>query len=410
MSVVGSLLLTLLLAVGVAPASRAQVPCSAFEIVESVPLEAELENPDVRNTQEVWLEMIRSATSTLDIAQFYVADETGRPLEPVIAAIVQAARRGVAVRILGDATFYKTYPDTLDRLKREPNTEVRCVDFRRVRPGAVHHAKYFVVDGSDLYIGSANFDWRAMDHIREIGLRIRHRGAAAEVERLFQLDWQLSAGGDPKAILAALPGRAEASFAVRCSSQERPIRFWPVWSPRGFTPDDGLWELPAILRAIGLARERLSVEVMTYEAASRQGQAWMELRDALIAAAGRGVQVRMMVADWGNRPPKIDYVKGLSQVQNLTVKILSVPDHSSGFIPFARVTHCKYMTVDDEVAWVGSSNWEKDYFYESRDLGVLVESPAVAQRLRRIFEQAWESRYATVVRPDGNYPWRKYTP
>ncbi|TLY29064.1 MAG: phospholipase, partial [Ignavibacteria bacterium] len=58
-------ILTLLLAASIAAFGQvAGYP--DFEIVESIPIETVLDNPDVRNTQEVWLEMINGARSSLD--------------------------------------------------------------------------------------------------------------------------------------------------------------------------------------------------------------------------------------------------------------------------------------------------------------------------------------------------------
>ena len=52
-----------------------------LELVESIPVEKTLNNPDIRNTLEVWLEMINSAQTTLDIEQFYISNEKGEPLD-----------------------------------------------------------------------------------------------------------------------------------------------------------------------------------------------------------------------------------------------------------------------------------------------------------------------------------------
>src|SRR5258708_4774011 len=84
----------------------------SVEIVESVPLETTLAVPGIRQTQEVWLEMIRAAQSRIDLEQFYVSDQAGEALAPVLDAIRQAAGRGVQVRLLVDSKFYATYPDS----------------------------------------------------------------------------------------------------------------------------------------------------------------------------------------------------------------------------------------------------------------------------------------------------------
>jgi phosphatidylserine/phosphatidylglycerophosphate/cardiolipin synthase-like enzyme len=90
----------------------AQFPYQNFEIVESIPLETRLDNPEIRNTAEVWLEMIGAAKNTIDIEQFYISNQVGEALEPIIQAIEAAADRDVKIRIIAENRMSKTYPDT----------------------------------------------------------------------------------------------------------------------------------------------------------------------------------------------------------------------------------------------------------------------------------------------------------
>jgi phosphatidylserine/phosphatidylglycerophosphate/cardiolipin synthase-like enzyme len=99
-----------------------------LELVESAPLETELDNPDLRNTAEVWLEMVGRARRSLDLAHFYASDQEPSALTRVIEALEAAAARGVKVRFLAEEKFYATYPQTLDRLARLPGAQVRRFD------------------------------------------------------------------------------------------------------------------------------------------------------------------------------------------------------------------------------------------------------------------------------------------
>lgn len=88
----------------------AQSPGSyGIEIVESTPIGTSLDNPDIRNTHEVWLEMIGNARQSLDLEEYYVSNMPGRQLESVLAALYNAADRGVKVRLIADSRMYKTY-------------------------------------------------------------------------------------------------------------------------------------------------------------------------------------------------------------------------------------------------------------------------------------------------------------
>ena len=150
----------------------ARRPGGEVQVVESVPVETTLDHADIPDAYQVWPEMIAGATRTLDLAEFYVSNAPNSRLEPVIQAIEAAADRGVAVRLLADAGFARTYPETLDRLAARHGVTVRRFEVGKIM-GGVLHAKYFVVDGRETFLGSQNFDWRSLEHIQELGVRLR---------------------------------------------------------------------------------------------------------------------------------------------------------------------------------------------------------------------------------------------
>ena len=103
------------------PTSAAAQANADIELVESIPVETVLDNPDIRDASAVWKEMIRSAKTSLDIEEFYVSDKAGEPLEDILAEIIAAGARGVSVRLLVDARMYKTYPESVTRLGQSKN-------------------------------------------------------------------------------------------------------------------------------------------------------------------------------------------------------------------------------------------------------------------------------------------------
>jgi phosphatidylserine/phosphatidylglycerophosphate/cardiolipin synthase-like enzyme len=85
------------------------------------------------------------------------------------------------------------------------------------------------------------------------------------------------------------------------------------------------------------------------------------------------------------------------------VRLATVPQDPAGFVPYARVVHAKYVVVDGERAWIGTSNWERSYFYESRNAGLILEGTALAGTLEAFFRGGWTSDYAVPVDPDATY-------
>ena len=90
-----ALLLALVL-VGVCSASP------ALELVESYPSETDFDQPDIRNTQEVWLELIDGAQNEILWQTFYVVHQQGEATGPVLEALKRAAKRGVKIQLLVD--------------------------------------------------------------------------------------------------------------------------------------------------------------------------------------------------------------------------------------------------------------------------------------------------------------------
>lgn len=363
-------------------------------LVETAPVETSLEHADIADAKDVWPQMLAAARESLDIAQFYVSDEKGKRLEPVLKAIEAAAGRGVKVRLLAEERFYKTYPQSLDHLAAVPNVTVRRYDVKKLM-GGILHAKYFVVDRARAYLGSQNFDWRSLEHIQELGVRVAQPQVAQALEDVFETDWALAGGGDTAARVRTV---AASAFPVQAGDAK--LTF--VAEPKGWLPDEALWGLPKVVALIDSAKKDVRAQVLTYRA--RGKERFPELEEALQRAATRGVKVELMVSDWSQRPAVLEGLKALHAPPNLTVKLVTIPQWSGGFIPFARVVHAKYLVVDGRAAWVGTSNWERDYFYESRNVGLIIEGGALPQRLEQFFADLWTSPYAQALDPARQYP------
>lgn len=369
---------------------------AAIELVESFPVETSLDHPDVPDAADVWLDMIDRARTTLDFAEFYASEADAAhlatsKLAPIVAAIERAAARGVRVRFLVDASFVPKYPETLERL-RAAKVDLRAIDVQKLS-GGILHAKYFVVDGVESFVGSQNFDWRALAHIQEMGVRMRSRELAGALADVFETDWALAAPGTP-------PSARVHAHAAQPVVTGDGAKVSLGASPKGWLPDEATWDLPRLVSAIDGAKRSADVQVLTYAASNRDGSPFTTLDEALRRAAARGVKVRLLVSHWGAKPggharASID---ALAAVPNVEVRVITIPPWSGGDIPFARVSHAKYAVFDrGALAWVGTSNWEGDYFTRTRNVGVFVEGGRLGARLEGVFESGWVSAYATAL-------------
>ncbi|HUB05835.1 MAG TPA: phospholipase D-like domain-containing protein [Myxococcales bacterium] len=384
------------LALALLVALRAAVALAApLELVESYPVETTLRDPELAQAVDVWPAMIASARRSLDFGEFYATSRPGSRLEPVLAAIQAAAARGVRVRFLADAGFAAKEPETLARLRAMPGVTVRPIDWAHAMGGGVYHAKYFLVDGREAYLGSQNFDWRSLTHIEELGVRIRIHEVVDALGEIFAADWA-RAGGKP------VPAFVPVHFPVEATTGKGPLRVTFEAEPEAALSDRSLFGLPKLVALIDSAKASVRVQLLTYQASHDQVR-FDDLEAALERAAARGAHVQLLVSDWCKRPDVLEGLRRLARVPGLEVRFLDIPEAKAGFIPYARVAHAKYLVVDGRRAWVGTSNWERDYFYLSRNVGVLVDGASFAGPLDRFFERGWTSSYAEQLDPARAY-------
>ena len=384
---------------------------AALELIESAPVEAALDHADLRKAKDLWPQMFERAKKSIDLSEFYVSELPGSALSPSLAALEAAAARGVKVRLLADSKMARTYPETLARLAKEANVQVEQIDFHALA-GGVQHAKYFVIDAgeteAEAYEGSQNFDWRSLSQIQETGLRFRAPEAVRALEDVFETDWAL-AGGAAQSFRAAprsayrFPAPTDAS-----GKDEGSLTF--VASPKGWLPDESTWDLPKLVQLIDGAQRTVQVQVLTYRAHGREE--FPELEDALKRAASRGVQVKLLVSHWSLRKGTVEPLQTLAAWRPdaatkgglpIDVRVLTIPQLKSGYLPFARVAHAKYLVVDGTRAWVGTSNWERSYFTTTRNVGLIIEGGPIPMRLEQFFEENLASGYVAPIDPNRSY-------
>jgi len=157
------------------------------------------------NAVDVILDLIDSATSSLYVEEFYVyrywgSKKKGYVPNPFLEASIEAARRGVEVKILLDSTWYNIEEDDLksniktvqyvNNIAKEEglNLEGRLVDldstgFKKL------HAKGVVVDNSTVFVSSVNWNEYSPTKNREVGIIIY--GEPAEYfSEVFISDWE----------------------------------------------------------------------------------------------------------------------------------------------------------------------------------------------------------------------------
>jgi len=379
-----------------------------FWLVESVPVETVLEQSKLPRAADVWLEMINGAKSTLDIETFYIANEKGEVLEKILKAVKDAAGRGVKVRIIIDESFYKSSEKSADELDNIPNITLRKINFKKIA-GGVMHAKYFVADKYDLFIGSQNMDWRALKHIHEMGVRVKNEKIAKTFLSIFEIDWNLCEEyGDAKIKeLKKKYGDSKLSSKapVKINSTDYGmVKIYPAFSPALVTPSKYSREITELVKIIKKAKSRLIIQMYSYSLKGEsKGEDFDKIDKALRDAAARGVKVKIIFSNWAIKKGATENIQDLSTVPNIEIKFSDIPEYSGGFIPYSRVQHCKYFIADSDFSWVSTSNWERGYFYESRNATMIIQSEKVNSALEEVFNRVWNSSLVEKVETDKIY-------
>ena len=382
-------------------AARAEFSIPGFELVQTSPAETVLRNPDLRDPVTVWSEMFDNAKKEIVIGQFYAVTKPGSAFEKVVERLAAAGQRGVKIRFLIDQKGVGlSEPATLERLKAIPNLELRILDFSKLTGNGIIHAKYLVVDGKEAFIGSQNFDWRAFEHIHETGLRITDAKIVGEVLAVFNQDWRaqglLAKGGKVPEVNKKVVAADYRQDAYLLASPNK-------YNTRGIGDSES--GLPALLAD---AKTEVRVQLLDYAPVSYGPNGtrpyYAVIDNAVRAAANRGVKVKLMVSNWNLEQPAQAYLKSLAVLPNVEIRVVTLPMSSSGFIPFARVIHSKTMVIDNQVAWVGTSNWAGGYMDLSRNFEVVMRNEKMAERLAATQEQIWTSPYAQPLNINKQYP------
>lgn len=130
--------------------------------------------------EQLFVSLIGTAGSEIRIVNAYFL-----PSAPVRQALVEAARRGVAVTILmGDKTdlpapFTREPLNIARRLARQDNISLNLV------PGVFYHAKAMSIDGHTLMAGSCNLDFLSLRANLELDIIVRDTTVASDFDRLF---------------------------------------------------------------------------------------------------------------------------------------------------------------------------------------------------------------------------------
>jgi cardiolipin synthase len=321
---------------------------------------------------------IRELARAVDGAQRYVHAEfyilsLDHTSAPFFDALERAHRRGVTVRVLLDHIASRQYPGyrrTVKRLDRmgvqwRLMLPVQPLRGKWQRPDLRNHRKLLVLDGQVAYTGSQNMIDSSYDRLRNRrrslrwkDLMVRFEGPiVAGINALFVTDWYSET--DELLLREADPGWVhEGPETLDCQV---------VPSGPGFEGENNLRLFNALLYS---AQERIIIsspyfvpdESMLY---------------AITTAAQRGLEVQLFVSEIGDQP--IVYHAQRSYYEALLRAGVRI-----WLYPAPVVLHAKHVTIDDEVAVIGSSNMDMRSFSLNLEISVMVRGRSFVKSLRAV--------------------------
>ncbi|MDX9885811.1 cardiolipin synthase ClsB [Thauera sp.] len=305
--------------------------------------------------------------------QSYIFDDdpAGRRIAD---ALVRAAGRGVAVRVMVDGFGGRNFVSGLLPRLREAGVQV-LIYRRELRPLSLRrhrlrrlHRKVVVVDGRVAFVGGINvvddFDAGLLSHPRyDYAVQVEGpllEPIVASVQRLWRLvAWASFRRRDSQPLLA--PPRTKPAGDIRAA----------------FVVRDNLRYRHAIenayLDAIAGAREEIVIASAYFFPGRR-------FRQALVDAADRGVRVTLLLQGLSDHPLQVYATRALYPMF-LARGIRLFEYHRSHM-------HAKVAVVDRHWSTVGSSNIDAFSLLLAREANVVVDDTAFAGRLRASLESA----------------------
>ena len=254
------------------------------------------------------------------------------------------------------------------------------------------HAKYAVIDGSDLLIGSENYSPTGNPQPGTLGNRgwevlIHDQALATQFAATFASDSDTSYQD-----VEDLVGGG-AALAQNLAAPKSP----PVFSGTSL-PADGVTALTSpdtslngLTNLIRNAKSSIDIELMTFDPGWAKVAAQNPLIPELIAARKRGVTVRVLlndetVFDHASKPAKPKNPVTESQLTQGGVQAITANLKGMG----VDYIHNKGVLVDGNQTLISYINWDENSIEHNREAAVVIDSPSIFAHYEALFEKDWE--------------------
>ena len=318
-------------------------------------------------TYDALLAAVREARHHVHLEYYiYAADHSGAALRD---ALVERARNGVEVRLLLDAVGSGRCPKRFFAPLLDAGGELAWFHPMRLRIwkrpwlNLRSHRKIVVVDGRLGFAGGINITDEENERVRSDAYRDLHLRIEGDAVRQLQLvfveDWAYATG--------------KRDFISSVATAMPPARGGGIKAQVLTSGPDSPWESIHRLHvgAIHAARQRVWL-VTPYFVPG--GAAMMALTSAALA----GVDTRLLVPRMSDS--RLVTFAARSYFDELLAAGVKVYEYGP------RMLHSKALVVDDDLAIVGSANFDARSFRLNFEVSVLFRDPGVVSELAHLIE------------------------
>ena len=266
----------------------------------------------------------------------------------LMQALIDKAKAGLDVRVMLDPHPYipasapKCQPSTMNiNAKAFKALTAAGVMIKASNPRFVYtHEKGMVIDGTTAYIMTCNWTTSAFKKNREYVVADQNPQDVAEVDAIFEADWQSQpiAPSDPALVVSPDNSRAK------------------------------------ILSLIDTATRSIALESEVFTDP--------EVASHIAAKVQAGVDVKALLAF--ERPTSCG-----DDLDGQETQIMQSSGITAFAFPKRLVMHAKAIVVDGTRAYVGSENFSENSLDHNREMGLLVDDPAIVSALARTVATDW---------------------
>jgi cardiolipin synthase A/B len=301
----------------------------------------------------------------------YFATSRDEETEAIFAALERAASRGVKVRMLMDHLGSRKYPSfkemqerlTAAGIEHHISLPLHWFGAKYTRIDLRNHRKIVVIDGHTGYTGSQNLikrNYFRKDAIYYDELVARISGpVVVELEAAFATDWYCESG-----ILLTRQTAPEIAIDLQPAGE---VLCQVLPSGSGFEDENNLKLFTALIHA---AQHKLVITNPYFVPDDA-------LMTALTSAAQRGVDVTLVNSEASDQflvsHAERSYYE---QLLKAGVKLFRYKE--------PILLHSKHITVDDDIAVIGSSNMDIRSFILNLEVTLICYAPSVVADLREV--------------------------